>query len=252
MAIRSVGAPRTLCLLAAIAALVLGATPAFSEDADSAPPPVSFSFMTDIWSGYWYRGMTTTDRITAQPSGAVSFGSTGLQVGFWSSYALADRDRLRFADEVDLILNYSRPFSWAGQTGSICLGYTEYFFTAFGGAASRTGEVILCAAMEYALAPVLTAYYDVDLFDEAYVEASIAPEIALGSADAPAAVMTARLGAGEYGEPFGLRNAEVSAGLRFRIGSIALTPHLGYGYAVAGPEEGESQFLGGVSAAFGE
>ena len=110
----------------------------------------------------------------------------------------------------------------------------------------------MCAAIEGYLAPSVTAYYDVDLSDEVYVEALIEPEIALGSADGPAVVIAARVGAGEYGEPFGLRNTEVWGGLRFSVGSMSLTPRAGYGYAPAGPEAGESRFIGGFSVAFGE
>lgn len=239
-----------LCTI--IAGLVMVPVPAIAEPVEDEGPPVSFSFTTDSWSGYWYRGMTVTDRLTVQPSAALCFENAGLELGFWSSYALVDRSRLRGADEVDLILSYSRPFTWAGRAGEIGLGYTEYFFTAYGGSSSRTGEMIFCASLDNALAPSLSAYYDVDLFDETYLEASIEPEIAIGSDEGPSIVLLARLGAGEYGEPFGLRSTEAGCGLRFRAGSISLLPRVGYGYAPAGPEEGESLFSGGFSVTFGE
>jgi hypothetical protein len=241
-----------LGLCAGIAGLAMTAGLTIAEPAGNEARPLTFSLTTDAWTGYWYRGTTVTDRLTVQPSGALCFESAGIEVGFWSSYALDDRDRLGSADEIDLILNYTKPFAWAGQTGSIGVGYTEYFFTASGGSSSRTGEVTMCAAIEGFLAPSITAFYDVDLYDETYVEAMIEPEIALASTDGPAIVLTARVGAGKYGEPFGLRSTEFSSGLRFQTGSMSLTPRVGYGYAPAGPEKGTNLFFGGFSISFGE
>jgi hypothetical protein len=242
--------PFTICVL--IAGIAVHANQGRAESAGEDGGTLAWSAGADLWSAYWYRGMLATDRITFQPSLNLSYEKAGLDLTVWSSTAVQDRDRLGSADEIDLILNYAKPFSWAGRSGAVNIGYTEYFFTAYSGSASHTEEVMLGAGLDGRLAPSLTAYFDVGLYDETYVEASIEPEISLRPEDRLTLVLTAVLGAGEYGEPFGLRDAQTGCALRFRTGALTMAPGVKYAYVPAGPEEGESRFLGGLSVGFGQ
>ncbi len=241
-------------LIGTVAAAIALSTPtlAAAEPSDGVERPVAVSASADSWSSYWWRGARVTDRATIQPCATLSFERAGIELSYWSSYALASRDRLQSADEIDLILTYAMPVSVAGRSGAVNVGYTQYFFTAYAGDESHTEEVMAGVSSDGFLAPSLTAYYDAGLFDEVYLEAGIEPEIPLGSGGSPALVICAIVGAGQNGEPFGLRNAEAACGVRFPVGSAGLTPRVGFGYAPSGPNKGERLFFAGLALAFGE
>lgn len=218
----------------------------------AAAGPVSLSAGADVVSAYWFRGATLTDRLTLQPSATVGWSRTGLALTVLGSAAVTDRDRLRFADEVDLILGWDLPVSLGRHDGTLSASCAEYFYTAYSGPSAHTEEAMIGFTLDGRLVPSLTAYYDFGLGDELYLEAGLAPEFALDGDDGPRLGLQLILGAGRLGEPFGLRDVEAAGSLSFPLGSISLAPGLGYAYVPSGPFEGDGRFIGRISVSFGE
>jgi Bacterial protein of unknown function (Gcw_chp) len=215
-------------------------------------PALSVSADVGALSSYWWRGWLVTDRMTLQPSATLAWETAGFEVTAWGSAALVDRDRLGSADEIDLILGYSRPFGLADRDGAFDLGYTQYLFTAVPDSTAHTEEMMLSLSLDTRLAPSLTFSYDLGLYDEAYIEAAIGPEIALSDGGGTAFLLEANVGAGSFGEPFGFRNAQAEASLRVKAGPLTLAPKVGYGYALSGPNRAQDRRFAGLSVIVGE
>jgi|GEM_PF-1662981 len=228
------------------------ALPAGAEsDADDAAP-LSFCAGIDSWSSYWFRGATVTDRLTLQPRIAMGWAPAGIEIELWNSFAVRDRDRLACCDETDISLTHTRSYEWRGRTAEISIGCTEYMFTGAEESGSHTEEIALGLALGGFFAPSLTGYYDIGLYDEGYLEAGASPEILLDGEGAASVLLEILLGAGSFGEPFGLRALEARCSLTLGYGSLALTPSIGAGYAPAGPYKEDWAAFGGVSLEFGD
>jgi hypothetical protein len=236
--------------LYAAAATLAAALPACAPPALMAAPALATSACAESWSSYWFRGETITDRWTLQPSMTLSAEEWGLDLTVWGSLAVQDRARLEGQDEVDFILEYSRPLELGRTTGSITLGVTEYVFTRAPSGESRTEEASLGIALDGLLAPSATAAYDFGIVDEPYFEASVEPEFDLGRGFALA--LCAGAGAAGGGEPFGLRDLFARASVSVPAGPVVLSPAAGYGYAPDGPAEGAERAFFGVSLSWGE
>lgn len=231
---------------AAVFAPLLGWTPPSLAET----PSLALSACADSWSSYWFRGETITDRWTLQPSMTLAAGDWGLDLTVWASLAVQDRARLEGQDEVDFIVEYSRPFEFGRTAGAITLGVTEYVFTGASSGESHTEEASLGVALDGRLAPSATAHYDFGIVDEPYFEASVEPEFDLGRGLALA--LCAGAGAAGGDEPFGFRDVYARASVSIPAGPVVLSPTAGYGYAPDGPAEGAERAFFGVSLSWGE
>lgn len=232
--------------------LLLVANTAIAEPTQCDPTPASFSAGLDTWSSYWFRGGLVTDRLTLQPRATIAWAPAGLEIEAWNSFAVWDRDRLGCCDESDITLTHTRTLRWGAREVESSAGYTQYFFTGAPGSSSHTEEAALGMALDAILSPSLAGYYDMGLYDETYLEVGIAPEIPLRPDDEEALVLEFLLGAGSYGEPFGLRDIDVRCSAGIGLGGGRVAPVIGAGCAPTGPYKDDWKIFGGVSITFGE
>ncbi|GLQ20748.1 TorF family putative porin [Algimonas porphyrae] len=128
-------------------ASLFASAPAYAQDSD-----VSVSVSIDYVTEYVFRGVSFEDE-AIQPGVELGFGNFTL--GTWASTGLGS-DSLADTDEIDVYAGYSFPLSDL-VSGSV--GATWYHFPD----GTDTYEGYVGLGFDTALAPSLTAYYDVEL-----------------------------------------------------------------------------------------
>lgn len=136
-------------LLSVAGASLLAATPALAQDAGSG---VTVSVTTDYVSEYVFRGVSF-EAEAIQPG--IEFGFGDFAIGAWASTGLGS-DSLADTDEIDFYAGYGFALS---DVVSASVGATWYHFPDGG----DTFEGYFGLGFDTALAPTLTAYYDVEL-----------------------------------------------------------------------------------------
>jgi hypothetical protein len=134
------------------------------------PAQVSFAPLApvigvDPVSTYLFRGQDVTEAAAIQPFASVSFGNSGLSLGVWSSFAVADRDHVvalavprGSLDEVDVTAAFNRAFGPA----AFGVGYIAYLFPAES-QDYKTQEVFGTLGIPgVPLAPTVSVFYDFD------------------------------------------------------------------------------------------
>jgi uncharacterized protein Gcw-chp len=233
-----------------LGALVLAAGLAVAPGSAAAQAEVGAQ--VDLFSAYVWRGLSLTNKPVAQPSAYVAFpaGNASVTLGGWATIDLGKYDdpdddisesggesAFNFA-EFDPYAEVSFPAGKATITG----GVTGYFYPNDFGLTSdfNTWEVYGKVGFEEVpLAPELAVWYDIDKIDGAYIQASVAHSVPLnetlsldlGAAAGFSAGQDAELD--DFGEPQadffnfaenGLTHIDVSAGLPFAAGALAITP----------------------------
>ncbi|QEQ57101.1 TorF family putative porin [Chlorobium phaeovibrioides] len=82
-----------------------------------------FSIGADVVSSYVWRGTELGDSFAVQPSLTYTFAGSGVEVGAWGSYAVAENDGSRYK-EIDLYVSV--------PVGPLTLTATDYFTAADG------------------------------------------------------------------------------------------------------------------------
>ena len=129
------------------ATIALATSPSFAQDSD-----VSVSVSIDYVTEYVFRGVSFEDE-AIQPGIELGFGD--FTIGTWASAGLGS-DSLADTDEIDFYAGYSWDLS---DMVSASVGATWYHFPD----GTDTYEGYVCLGFDTALAPSLTAYYDVEL-----------------------------------------------------------------------------------------
>lgn len=132
---------------ACCAAIIFAASPSFAQDSD-----VSVSVSIDYVTEYVFRGVSFEDE-AIQPGIELGFGD--FTIGTWASAGLGS-DSLADTDEIDFYAGYSWDLS---DMVSASVGATWYHFPD----GTDTYEGYVGLGFDTALAPSLTAYYDVEL-----------------------------------------------------------------------------------------
>ena len=148
-----------------ILSFVLGGTLVATQlPAQTSFLPLAPVIGVDPVSTYLFRGQDVTEAAALQPFASIGFGNTGLSLGVWSSFAVADRDvavplGVRGSlDEVDLTASLSR----AVGPASFGLGYIAYIFPA-SSLDFTTQEVFASLGVPgIPLAPTVSVFYDFD------------------------------------------------------------------------------------------
>ena len=145
-------------LLLGTASLIIAATAPIAAQAGDISVSTSIDYTTD----YVFRGVSLADS-AIQPGVEVSAGD--FTVGAWFSTGVGDTSILA-GDEVDLYASYSFALS---DTISTDVGVTYYHYPQGGGlfttndGGSGTYEVFASLGFDTALAPSVSAYYDLTL-----------------------------------------------------------------------------------------
>ncbi len=139
---------------------------------------VSVSTSVDLVSDYVFRGVSLADT-AIQPGVEVSVGD--FTVGAWASTGFGNTSILA-GDEIDLYASYSVPLSDAFSTD---VGVTYYHYPQGGslfatdGGGAGTYEVFASLGFDTALAPSVSAYYDLTL-EALTLEGGIGHSVAVG------------------------------------------------------------------------
>lgn len=219
---------------------------------------VSFGISLDGYSGYIWRGgvVGADDKIALQPGVELGFGESGLTVGAWGSWFMQNRGgNLEDVDEIDLYADFSRTLSEDSGVG-ISIGFIEYVFPNGADGEKRTEEAYVGISLDNAIAPALTFYYDFNLFKTWYLALSAGVDVPLGSEDGPALSLGANIAMSNVedsateSKKTGFHDITVTAAVGFDVGSVSISPTIGFAYADARVNEDNSAFWGGISIGF--
>ena len=140
--------------------------------ASQLPAQSSFSLVplapvvgVDLVSTYLFRGVDVTEGPAVQPFASLGLGNSGLSIGVWSSFAIADRGETvalgapkGSLDEVDITAAFNRTFGPA----AVGVGYIAYLFPAES-QDYKTQEVFGTLGLPgLPLAPTVSVFYDFD------------------------------------------------------------------------------------------
>ena len=191
----------------------------------------SGSASVDVMSNYVWRGQKLSNSLVVQPSVAITYGVFGANL--WANYdsdsKIDEGDGHGEFNETDLTLSYTRSMGkWTFGTGYIYYALNN---------ANDTQEIYLSASYDTLLKPALTAYYDFDEGNGAFIVASIghSMEIAKGinlnlGASASYNINNKVMGFDKNGDDFSnFYNAELYSSLNIPVWkAITVTPKIAY------------------------
>lgn len=221
----------------------------------NAQEDVSFGITLDGYSGYIWRGavVEADDKIALQPGIELGFGESGLTVGAWGSWFVQDRERTKGVDEIDLYADFSTMLTEESGVG-ISIGFIEYVYPNGDAGEKHTEEAYVGFSLDNAIAPALTFYYDFNLFKTWYLALSAGIDVPLGSEDGPALSLGASVAMSNVedsdGKKTGFHDITMTASVGFDVGSISISPTIGFAYADARVNKDKSTFWGGIGIGF--
>jgi len=196
----------------------------------------SGSASVDVMSNYVWRGQKLSNSWVVQPSVAITYGVFGANI--WANYdsdsKIDEGNGHGEFNETDLTLSYTRSMGkW-----TFGAGYIYYALNA----ANDTQEIYLSASYDTLLKPTLTAYYDFDEGNGAFIVASIGHsiEVAKGinlnlGASASYNINNKVMGFDKGGDDFSnFYNAELSSSLNIPVWkAITVTPKIAYSFPLS-------------------
>ena len=217
---------------------------------------VSFGITVDPMYGYIWRGfeLGADDKIALQPGVELGFGESGLTVGAWGSWFVQDREKTEGVDEIDLYADFSTMLSEDSGVG-ISIGFIEYVFPNGDTGEKHSEEAYVGISLDNAIAPALTFYYDFGITDGWYLALSAGFDVPLGAEDGPALSLGASVAMSnaedeEEVKKTGFHDITLTASVGFDVGSISISPTIGFAYADTRVNEDNSAFWGGISIGF--
>ena len=235
---------RILKLGAALAALlmILAATAA-----------AQFSFQIDTMSRYIWRGfdLFPPNNAAFQPSATYVFGESGFSANIWTSFALGNRQVLKYDDEIDLTLTYAfkLPEDYALSVGLIHYGW--YFDRGFSFKRSTTQEFFVTAGLPKAfLQPTLSIYYDVTLGTGLYASLKVGQSLPL--CESLDLSLSACLGynSRQWIDTSGLSDLTVGATLPIKVGALTIAPLVNYTFVFLKEVNLDNEYWFGLSLIF--
>ena len=190
---------------------------------------LSYGVSASMYNTYAWRGFVLADTMVMQPNADLGFGDFGLNI--WGSYAIADRDKYEGADELDFTLSYSPTLQVGGMDMGVSVGFIEYTFMNGGDGAKHSEEAFLGVSLDsLPLAPSITAYYDFNLGDGAYISLGVGHSIEI--MNGLAASIAASVGVGnQSGLDMGYNDAGFSLALDYSLAGLTVSPAVGYSMA---------------------
>ena len=195
--------------------------PAYAED-----PAVGYTL--DYTSKYIWRGwdLTPNDNSAVQPG--VSYSTGSMEFGYWSSFAVSNRNELSSLDEFDVYFSYS---SSLGETTEYSVGMTYYSWLNsenFNFGDFATPEPFITVAdsrVPYGLS--LGVYYDLNLGDGVYVQASGGHSMSFSERVVDLSISVGYNG-GQWDADAGISDIVLSAGSSFDFSFGSLSPAVNY------------------------
>ena len=196
-------------------------TPVYAED-----PSVAYTL--DYTSKYIFRGwdLTPNNKSAVQPG--VSYSKGSMEYGYWSSFAVSNRDELGSLDEFDLYFSYSGSLN---GTTEYSVGLTYYSWLNaddFSFDNNTTPEPFITVAdsrMPYGLS--LGLYYDLNLGDGVYLQASGGHSMKFAERAVDLSLSVGYNG-GQWGADAGISDIVLSAGSSFEFSFVSLSPAVYY------------------------
>jgi hypothetical protein len=206
-----------------------------------------FSYQIDFNSRYIFRGMDllSKNNPVIQPSITYTFGESGFALNAWGSFALTERERTKYLDEIDLTLTYAIK---TPGTYSLVIGFINYgfwFSQAHKIKDKNTQEFFVEAGLPVVLfSPKLTAYLE------------LTGGHAIPFNKAVSLNLNATLGynAGQWlpeGAGTGFSDLTLGASLPFKTGKIIISPFVNYTFVFLEElNKGGDEFWFGISLIF--
>jgi len=206
----------------------------------------------DLVSRYVWRGfdLLPDNHAAIQPSLTVDLGRSGFSLNLWSSFALAQRDIFKYADEIDLTLSYefAMPEGW-----ELSAGFTHYAFwfaEDFSFKDSTSQEVYVTAARtDLPLSPTLSLYYDVNLGSGLYVTLGGSHELKVSETIGMEMGGLIGFNSRQYIDKTGFSDIDLYVKVPLTLGKLTLTPSVNVMIPLMDEVNEDVEFWFGFSAA---
>ena len=193
---------------------------------------VEVSPSVDLVSKYFFRGWKLTDKPVVQPSVDLNLESVPLTFNVWGSWAIADRDVTKAADEIDYTVSYGLDL----EAVEISIGYILY--TILDNSDENTSEVF--ASVDLSVLPISVGlYYDFDLTEDFYASASYSAGLVVVDFDISVG----------YHNSLSAAHADFGVSKELELGSFHVKPFLHYGISAEKISK-DHDLVFGVSIAF--
>ena len=197
-----------------------------------------------IWSGY---DLTPNNRAAIQPG--ITYSHESFEVGYWSSFAVSDRDNLSSVDEFDVYFSYSSKF---GDRFEYSVGFTHYSWLnmdEFNFSDGTTQEPYFSLTLaESPFSPTVTAYYDLNLGDGLYLSAGSGYSLEVGTKSWELSVVLGYTD-GQWGADKGVSDLVLSAGTSFDLSVGSISPTFNVAFVPNDSVNDENEFWISVSFA---
>lgn len=185
----------------------------------------------DFASRYIWRGFDvfSPNKPAIQPSFTYDFGESEFSINVWGSFSLAERDRLKSLDEIDITLTYEAKITdeLSFQFGIIHYGW--YNVANFTFKDSTTHEIFISAVLlKVFLSPALTIFYDINLGNGFYILLQGAHSIKLSDTVMPNFSFSLGYNAGQWIEDSGFSDLNLGLSLPFTLNTLTIAPFLNY------------------------
>ncbi len=226
---------RSCSLGTLLLATLLLATPALGQ--------VSVEGGVGVFSEYVWRGFRLTEQPSVQPSATVGYGDVSLNI--WGAFAMAERDQVEAADELDFTLAYAPNFEAGGVGLSPAVGYIQYTFPNAPEDLTHSEEVFVGLGADLPLSPSVTYFYDFGLADASYLQVAAGPEYPLGD-------FTLGLGvAAGFGDAatdgFAFQDVGATASVSWGWDFLTVTPAFSYTFAAEEVNADQTEVFGGIT-----
>ena len=196
-------------------------TPVYAEDS-------AVVYTLDFTSKYIWRGWDLTPKNKPAVQPGVSYSKGSMEYGYWSSFALTNRNKLSSDDEFDVYFSYNSSF---GETTEYSVGLTYYSwlnadnFSFDGNTTPEPFITVTDSRMPYGLSFGL--YYDLNLGDGVYLLASGDHSMNFAERAVDFSLSVGYNG-GQWGADTGISDIVFSAGSSFEFSFGSLSPAVYY------------------------
>jgi hypothetical protein len=215
------------------------------------PLSSAVSGQVDFVSRYVWRGfdLLYNNKPAVQPSLDVEFGDSGFSLNVWSSFALANREEFKSADEIDLTLTYAFkvPEGWELCAGICNYGY--WFMDDFNVKDGTSQEVYATVSKtDLPLAPTVSLYYDFNLGSGLYVTLGGSHELKVSENVSVELSGLIGFNSRQYIEKSGFSDVDFSARVPLVLGKVTLTPSFNVMIPLMDEVNENTEFWFGLSA----
>jgi hypothetical protein len=214
--------------------------------------PGAVAGQIDLVSRYIWRGfdLLPDSHAAIQPSITVDFGESGFSLNIWSSFALVQRELLKYSDEIDVTLSYAFkvPEGWELAAGFTNYGY--WFANDFKFNDNTSQEVYATVAKtDLLFSPCLSVSFDFNLGSGLYVTLGGSHELKVNKKVSVEMGGLIGFNSRQYIDKTEFSNIDFYASVPLTVDKLTLTPSLNMTIPLLDEVNEDTEIWFGFSAA---